>query len=140
MKQGDIALYSAFGRTLNALVIAVRSNEVSHLGKNGEPTLDLAFIDPARHSAIEKKQIGWQPPVIVEYGVVHASHEFPAEFKREKGILTPAQVATHRGQGEWKQAVVLNNEPSDKVDEQGMIAAQNRAVADPEPLLYTYPD
>lgn len=100
-KQGDVVLYSAFGRTLQAIVLDARLGEVSHHGKNNEPVLDLIFIDPARETAIEKKQIGWKPHVFTEYDVVHVSHEFSVEFKKLKGLLTPAQIMAARGQGEW---------------------------------------
>ncbi len=99
-KLADIVRYSAFGRSLNALVLAVR-NTPTHAGANGEPVLDLAFIDPSRESAIEKQQIGYQPRVYIEHDVVHVSQEFSAEFKKDKGITTPAQIIAQRGQGEW---------------------------------------
>lgn len=105
VKPGDVVLYAAFGRTLNAIVLAAKNGTVSHEGKNGEPLLDLLFIDPARESSIEKKQIGWQPRLIVEHDVVHASHAFSAAFKKEKGISTPAQNLAQRGQGEWSAII-----------------------------------
>lgn len=100
-KVGDVVFYSAFGRTVKAIVMAVNSGDLSHQGKNGEPMLDLLYIDPARESAIEKKQIGYQPRTFIEHSVVHASQEFSDEYKRSKGITTPAQLVTQRGQGEW---------------------------------------
>ena len=102
-KTGDVVLYCAFGRTLNAIVLDARLGEVSHHGRNGEPVLDLAFIDPERESAIEKKQIGWKPRVFVEYDVVHHSHQFSKEFLTLKRVTTAAQIAALRGQGEWRE-------------------------------------
>ncbi len=56
VKVGDVVLYRAFGRTVNAIIKAIRRGEVSHLGKNGEPLLTLSFIDPARQLAIAPGQ------------------------------------------------------------------------------------
>ena len=103
VKIGDVVRYAAFGRSVNALVMALHTGDLSHQGANGEPLLDLLYIDPVRESAISKKQIGWQPQTFVEYSVVHASHQFSDEYKREKGITTAAQLATQRGQGEWSE-------------------------------------
>ena len=101
---GDIVRYSAFGRSVNAIVMGVYSGDLSHQGASGEPLLDLLYIDPRRESAIEKKQIGWHPRQFVEYSVVHGSHQFSAEYKRDKAITTPAQLAAQRGQGEWSES------------------------------------
>lgn len=103
MQIGEVVRYSAYGRTVNALVIAVRHAEPSHAGKNGEPLVSVAFVDPDRESAIEKKQIGHMPKVWTEYDVVHASHEFSAEHKTKLGLTTPAQIAAQRGAGEWSE-------------------------------------
>jgi hypothetical protein len=111
-KAGDVVLYSAFGRTLKAIVLDARLGEVSHHGANGEPVLDLIFIDPARETAIEKKQIGWKPHIYTEYDVVHISHEFSVEFRKLKGLMTPAQIATARGQGEWREDIAGSVEDS----------------------------
>jgi hypothetical protein len=111
-KAGDVVLYSAFGRTLKAIVLDARLGEVSHHGANGEPVLDLIFIDPARETAIEKKQIGWKPHIYTEFDVVHISHEFSVEFRKLKGLMTPAQIATARGQGEWREDIAGSVEDS----------------------------
>ena len=108
MQIGEVVRYSAYGRTVNALVIAVRHAEPSHAGKNGEPLVSVAFVDPDRESAIEKKQIGHMPKVWTEYDVVHASHEFSAEHKTKLGLTTPAQIAAARGPGEWSETTVSN--------------------------------
>lgn len=115
-KQGDVVLYSAFGRTLQAIVLDARLGEVSHHGKNNEPVLDLIFIDPARETAIEKKQIGYKPHVYTEYDVVHHSHEFPVEFRKLKGLLTPAQIMAARGQGEWREVITIEQERADEYE------------------------
>ena len=120
-KAGDVVLYRAFGRTSNAIVLAARYGEPSHLGKSGEPLLTLAFIDPSRETGLTKKDgeflypIGRVPNVFIEHDVVHASHEFSDEFFREKKIAspTPAIIASHRGHGEWSEVYVLANEPAD---------------------------
>jgi hypothetical protein len=102
-KRGDVVKYSAYGRTVNAIVLAAQYGEVSHHGKKGEPLLDLVFIDPDRESAIEKKQIGWFPKVWTEHSVVHQSHEFSVDYKRTKGLGSPSQITAHRGAGEWTE-------------------------------------
>lgn len=100
---GDAVFYGVQNRMVFALVLAVRDSEVSHNGKNGEPVLTVAFVDPTRESEIAKNKIGYLPQVFIEYDVVHSSHEFSREFRLAKGIQTPAQVASHRGQGEWTE-------------------------------------
>lgn len=102
-KTGDVVKFRAYGRVVNAIVLAAHYGEVAHHGKMGEPLLDLVFIDPERESAIEKKQIGWHPCVWTEFSVVHSSHEFSADYKRQKGLGTPSQITGHRGAGEWQE-------------------------------------
>lgn len=102
-KMGDVVKFSAYSRTVNAIVLAAHYGEVSHHGKSGEPLLDLIYIDPDRESAIEKKQMGWHPRVFTEFSVVHHSHEFAASYKQAKGIATLAQVTAQRGAGEWQE-------------------------------------
>lgn len=114
-KVGDVVLYTAFGRTINALVLAVRTGISSHEGSTGEPALTLAFVDPPRNAvAGGRKEIGplaerpWEIPTVhVENDVVHASHEFSADYKHSKGLSTPAHIATERGHGEWQEATVI---------------------------------
>ena len=48
------------------------------------------------------------PEVEILYDVVHASHEFSAEFKEKKGIRTAAEAASHRGHGEWSEVMILD--------------------------------
>lgn len=112
---GDVVLYSAFGRVLNALVLKLRVGEISHLGKNGEPLLTLAVI----------KQGGWTgnapykrpnpiqeatatPEIEIVHDVVHASHEFDEEFLRKHGRST-SDIASQRGHGEWSEVDVAND-------------------------------
>lgn len=110
VKRGDVVLYSAFGRSLNAIVLSTRSGEVSHLGAEDEPLISVAFLDPYRETGLSKDKegnffypAGRVPQVFIEHDVVHASHEFSEEFKRDKGISTPAQIASLRGHGEWSE-------------------------------------
>src|SRR5260370_22691973 len=103
LKIGDVVIYSYLGRSLNALVIGTRDGEVSHLGENGEPLVSIAFVDQLRDSAtVNKRSSGsFQPPapeptVYIERDVLHASHEFSPEFRKEKGLQTQAQIAALR--------------------------------------------
>jgi len=115
-----VVRYTAFGRSLPALVLAARFGEVSHLGKNGEPLLSVAFVDPARESGLSKDKdgnfifpAGRFPQVFVEHDVVHVSHEFDDEFKKKHGSST-AEIASQRGHGEYDDF---------ESDEEGVIAA-----------------
>ena len=110
-KVGDVVLYSAFGRTVNAIVLKAGPTQPSHAGKNGEDSLTLLFIDPAREPGGSAMRIGplterpgYLPQAIIEHDVVHASHEFPAEYRKQKGLSTPAQLAAERGQGIWRRS------------------------------------
>src|ERR1700722_14187000 len=105
VKVGSIVTFSAFGRKSAAIVIALRSGEVSHLGANKEPALTLAMIDPARETGLGKDKdgefiypIGRFPNVFIEHDVVHASHEFDEEFTRRHGSTT-AEILAQRGNG-----------------------------------------
>jgi hypothetical protein len=102
VKAGDVVLYQSLGKTYNAIVLAARDNEPSHLGENGEPLLHLAFIAPQRDTEVARKRPGYIPEVQVVYDVVHASHEFSREWLREKKITTQSEIATQRGGGEWE--------------------------------------
>ncbi len=104
MKIGDAVLYTAFGRTLKAIVFGIHEGDVSRAGADNEPILDLFYVDVERESEIARKKIGWEPSVIKDYGVVHASHEFSDAYRRAHGLQSPHQIATHRGQGEWIEA------------------------------------
>lgn len=107
---GDVVLYSAYGRVVNAIVLDNGNTEEQHQGKNGEPSLTLAFIDPEREQGGGVPKIGplaqrpgYFPTVFTEHDVVHHTQEFTEEYKRLKGLITPAQVASARGQGEWME-------------------------------------
>jgi hypothetical protein len=109
-KLPSIVLISINGQTLPALVLSARFGEVSHLGKNGEPLLTLAFVKQALPSQPHKKPTVFQaavavPEIQIEHDVVHASHEFDEEFKRKHGS-TPAQIAAQRGHAEWSEYAV----------------------------------
>lgn len=102
----DVVLFTISGKSYTALVLAERDGEVSHLGRNGEPLLTLAYVkgqsvqpDYKKHSLAQSQAL---PEVLIEHDVVHVSHEFSKEFRKEKGI-TDGQINTHRGHGEWKQ-------------------------------------
>lgn len=109
-KIGDVVFYTTGGKTYNALVLSVRLGEVSHHGKNDEPLLTITYVDADRDSARTKSRPDYFPTVAVEHDVVHASHEFSADYKRDKGIQTPAHVANHRGPGEWEEAIVMKTQ------------------------------
>lgn len=104
----EVVNYTSQGRTVKALVLSGREGEVSHLGKNGEPLLTLAFVKQPAPNAPHKRPTVLQaalatPEMQFEHDVVHASHEFSSDFKRDKGIQTEAQIAAHRGHGEWSE-------------------------------------
>jgi hypothetical protein len=109
VKVGSIVTFSAFGRKSAAIVLALRSGEVSHLGANQEPLLTLAMIDPARETGLGKDKngefiypIGRFPNVFIEHDVVHASHEFDEEFLKKHGS-SQAEILAQRGHGEWTE-------------------------------------
>src|SRR6267154_5748551 len=104
-RRGDVVVYSSLGRSQNALVLSTRFGEVSHQGKQGEPLLTLALIAEPAPNAPHKRPTVLQndtsvPEIQIEHDVVHASHEFSADFKKDKGVTTAAQIASHRGHGE----------------------------------------
>lgn len=110
MTPGDVVLYSCAGQEHKAIVLHAHSGQVSHLGANGEPLLHLAFIAPERESTIERAKYGYIPRVFTEFDVVHHSHAFTEQFKKDNGLLTPAQIAAVRGQGEWRALVTADAE------------------------------
>jgi len=116
-KVGDIVLYKSQDVIHAAIVLFAHSNEVDHLGKDGEPLLHLAFIAPERESEKVRSSTGYLPQIVTEFDVVHASHEFSDKFKNDHSIITPAHVANHRGQGEWTAAVVLEPETEETLAE-----------------------
>lgn len=116
LKVGDAVLFLIQGRALNALVLRINTGEVEHLGKDGEPLLDLAFLDQARESKRTQDSVSYLPEVFFEYGVVHFSQKFSDDYIVAKGLTTKAQVIAARGQGEWKlpaapKAVPPNKKP-----------------------------
>lgn len=146
-KVGDVVLFSQLGRTVNALVLGVRSGEVSRLGKDGEPLLKLAFIKFPAPNAPHKRPTPLQAELAeqeiqIEHDVVHASHEFSSDFKRDKGVQTEAQIAAHRGHGEWTEAddrndaafgVLLNDNAATRnslKDARAEVERLNKLVAD----------
>lgn len=106
VKVGDIVIYSLQGKTHNAIVLALNSGQVNHLGANGEPLLHLLFIAPERESEVSKTKIGYIPSSFIEYDVVHHSQEFSEQYKKDNGLVSPAQIAAARGQGEWREIVL----------------------------------
>lgn len=105
VKVGDIVIYSLQGRSHNAIVLALNSGQVNHLGANGEPLLHLLFIAPERESEVSKTKIGYIPSSFIEYDVVHHSQEFSEQYKKDNGLQSPAQIASARGQGEWREVI-----------------------------------
>jgi hypothetical protein len=112
VKRGDVVVLNMQGRALNAIVLALRSGEVEHLGSNDEPLLSVAFSDPARETGLSKDKdtgelvypFGRIPQIFIEHDVVHESHEFSDDFKKEKGLRSEAQIASLRGHGEWRES------------------------------------
>lgn len=105
-KVPEVVLYTVGGRSIPALVLSSREGEVSHLGKGGEPLLTLAVVkQPALNAQPKRPQLLQadlaQPEIEIVRDVVHASHEFSAEFKAAKGIITQGHIAANRGHGEW---------------------------------------
>lgn len=121
-KRGDVVVYSSLGRSQNALVLSARFGEVSHQGKQGEPLLTLALIAEPAPNAPHKRPTVLQgdtsvPEIQIEHDVVHASHEFSAEFKKDKGVTTAAQIASHRGHGEWTEVIIILPVAAEQLDE-----------------------
>src|ERR1035438_5765064 len=109
----EVVNYTAFGCTVKALVFSGRDGEVSHLGKDGEPLLTLVILKTPPPNAPHKRPTVLQtatavPEVEILNDVVHASHEFSADFKEKKGIQTAAEAASHRGHGEWSEVMILD--------------------------------
>lgn len=138
-KQGDVVIYTRGGRSVNALVLSSRDGEVSHLGANREPLLTLAFVKfPNPNPIVNKRPNPVQeattvPEIEIEHDVVHASHEFSPEFKREKGLATPAQIASLRGHGAWATAEVNPDGGSKKPVDDSAIGEQ--AIAGNTPAI-----
>lgn len=140
VKLGSVVLFSAFGRSVPAIVLALRSGELAHLGANDEPILTLALIDPLRETGLAKDKsgnpiypIGRIPNVFIEHDVVHESHEFDEEFKKKHGD-SPAQIAAQRGHGEWTEyipdeAKKLVSHLRDRIEELQKSAEENATEA-----------
>jgi hypothetical protein len=116
MSTPKVVQFSAFGRTVPAIVLAAREGEVSHLGSDDEPILTLALIDPARETGLTKDKdgnfvypVGRLPQVFIEHDVVHETHEFSEEFwkarKRDPETVSDAEVASLRGHGEYAEYI-----------------------------------
>ena len=105
-KTGDVVRYVLGDREYNAIVLFAHVGQPAFLGKNREPLLHVGFIAPERESDVQKSKPGYIPQFFIEYDVVHESQEFSDEYKRNNGLLSPAQIASHRGAGEWKDVEV----------------------------------
>lgn len=121
VKRGDVVLYSLGGREYNALVLAAHNFNDSHLGKNGEPQLHLSvlFDDP---KTARPKDPGFIPEPTTVHDVVHASHEFSADYMHEHGLratypgdpnkaAVTAEIRSRRGAGEWSEVPKFNAPP-----------------------------
>ena len=108
-KKGDVVLVHYLGFTLNALVLSARDNDPAFLGADKQPLLTVAFVKQPPPNAPHKRPTLLQgetaePELQIERDVVHASHSFSADYRREKGLATDAHVAAHRGHAEWAEA------------------------------------
>lgn len=116
IKRGDVVLLklSTKREVYNALVLAVCATEASHLGKQGEPALHLAYLpdEPLVNGKPKVQPIGYIPAPEMIYGVVHASHEFSRDYLRDHGlrkladddpqkIQAETEIRNRRGAGEW---------------------------------------
>jgi hypothetical protein len=115
----EVVNYTAQGRTVKALVLKARDGEASHLGRNGEPLLTLAIVKQPGPNAPHKRPNVLQtavsePEIEILRDVVHASHTFSKEFREAKGLSTDAQIAAHRGVGEWIEVDAAAPQPSDE--------------------------
>lgn len=102
----EVVWYTDSRGARRALVLSSRAGEVSHLGRGGEPLLTLAVKKYPAPNLDRKKPTPIQqalavPEIEVIHDVVHASHEFTQEFREAKGLRSSADVAAHRGAGEW---------------------------------------
>lgn len=103
-----VVKFSRSGVTVDALVLSARFGEVSHEGANGEPLLTLAIVKQPAPNAPHKRPTVLQasvsePELEILRDVVHESHTFSADFKREKGLTGWAEIMAHRGDGEWSE-------------------------------------
>ena len=114
VKRGDVVLLKVGGKIYNALVHAVCATEASHLGENGEPMLHLSYLpdEPVVNGKPKVPPIGYIPESVMIHGVVHASHEFSAEYMRShrlravveddpQKIQAETEIRNRRGAGEW---------------------------------------
>lgn len=105
-----VVKFSRSGVTVDALVLSARFGEVSHEGANGEPLLTLAIVKQPAPNAPHKRPTVLQasvsePELEILRDVVHESHTFSADFKREKGLTGWAEIMAHRGDGEWAECL-----------------------------------
>lgn len=129
VKVGDVVEFHVQGLKHNAIVLHLNTGLVDHLGANGEPMLHLAFIAPERESERAKKGFTYIPEVFTEYDVVHFSQSFSDEYRRLKGLTTPALLAQERGQGQWK----LSAAPGAKKPPQAEAAPPPPSSPEPAP-------
>lgn len=123
----EVVIYTSQGRSVKALVLSSRVGEVSHLGKGGEPLLTLAFVKQPAVNAPHKRPTPLQadtstPELEIVHDVVHASHEFPEQFKKDKGLDTVAKIVGQRGHGEWSEYVAPSAPKAAKPAEPVVIA------------------
>lgn len=130
VKVGDVVRYSIQAKSYNAIVLFQHSGQPDHLGTDDEPLVHLAFIAPDRESAVAKSKPGYIPQVFVEYDVVHASHEFSEDYCVKHGLMSPAQIAQARGNGEWDELPADSRIAELEAENRKLLAA---LAATPEP-------
>lgn len=91
MQVGDVVKYVESGNEYNALVLKAHTQEASHLGANGEPLLHLVLV--------RKDPLTGKDGIDMQYDVVHISHHFSEEYKRQHG--------DDAGLGRWYNASTL---------------------------------
>lgn len=120
VKRGDVVILALGGKDYNALVHQVVATEDSHMGKNGEPALHLSYLpdEPLVNGKPKIRPLGYIPESLMIYDVVHASHEFTADYMQQHGlrklpehdlhrVVAEAEISNRRGAGEWTLASVL---------------------------------
>ncbi len=120
--RGDVVLYSQGGKTYNAIVLATVNLNDSHLGDNDEPQLHLSvlFDEPIdSNTGKPKVKPAWNiPEPTTVHDVVHASHEFDADYMESHGLKVvrendpnkasaEAEIRNRRGAGEWREVSLL---------------------------------
>lgn len=82
---GDVVKYVEGENEYNALVLRAHAQEVTHLGAHGEPLLHLVLV--------RKDPLTGKDGIDMQYDVVHISHQFSEEYKRQHG--------DNAGRGRW---------------------------------------